>query len=64
MKDKGSLSEIYTSLWKAWSNLTGDADSAEAESNVTTQRTATLTGFTFIYNLGLQSANYLACHIE
>ncbi|XP_035993963.1 neurocan core protein isoform X1 [Fundulus heteroclitus] len=43
-KDTGSISEIYTSLWKPWSYLTGDADSAEAESsNVTTQHTATLT---------------------
>ncbi|KAM4727675.1 neurocan core protein-like [Anableps anableps] len=43
VKGTGSLSEIYTSLWKPWSYLTGDADSAETESsNVTTQETATL----------------------
>lgn len=61
MKDTGSVSEIYSSPWKPWSYLTGDADSAETESsNVTTQQTTTLTGFTSIYNLGLGSANYLA----
>ncbi|PWA25117.1 hypothetical protein CCH79_00005216 [Gambusia affinis] len=44
VKDTGSVSEIYTSPWKPWSYLTGDADSAETESSsVTTQQTATLT---------------------
>ncbi|XP_038125930.1 neurocan core protein-like isoform X1 [Cyprinodon tularosa] len=44
VKDAGPISEIYSSLWKPWSYLTGDAESADPESsNVTTQQTTTLT---------------------
>ncbi|KAJ4936930.1 hypothetical protein JOQ06_001514, partial [Pogonophryne albipinna] len=44
MKDSGSISQIYTSLWKPWSYLTdsSDADSAGTGSpDVTTQQTTT-----------------------
>ncbi|TDH05541.1 hypothetical protein EPR50_G00123310 [Perca flavescens] len=47
VKNSGSISEIYTSLWKPWSYLTGsgDADSAgTGSSDGTTQQTATARG--------------------
>ncbi|XP_037644279.1 neurocan core protein-like [Sebastes umbrosus] len=47
VKDSGSMSQIYTSLWKPWSYLTGssDADSAGTGSpDMTTQQTATTRG--------------------
>ncbi|XP_042354489.1 neurocan core protein-like [Plectropomus leopardus] len=47
VKNSGSISQIYTSLWKPWSYLTGssDADSAGTGSpDVTTQQTNTTRG--------------------
>ncbi|XP_045908453.1 neurocan core protein-like [Micropterus dolomieu] len=47
VKDSGSISQIYTSLWKPWSYLTGsnDADSTGKDSpNLTTQQTTTTRG--------------------
>ncbi|XP_041847825.1 neurocan core protein-like [Melanotaenia boesemani] len=47
VKNTGSISQIYTSLWKPWSYLTdsSNADSAGTDvSNLTTQQTATLRG--------------------
>ncbi|KAK5888897.1 hypothetical protein CesoFtcFv8_014949 [Champsocephalus esox] len=51
MKDSGSISQIYTSLWKPWSYLTdsSDADSAGTGSpDVTTPQTTTARGFTSV----------------
>uniref|UniRef100_A0A8C7ZQB1 Neurocan core protein n=1 Tax=Oryzias sinensis TaxID=183150 RepID=A0A8C7ZQB1_9TELE len=45
VEETGSVSQIYSSLWKPWSYLTGssDADSAATDgSNLTTQQTTTI----------------------
>ncbi|XP_068422341.1 neurocan core protein-like isoform X2 [Clinocottus analis] len=49
VKDSGSISQIYTSLWKPWSYLAGtsDADSSgTAGPDGTTQQTSTIEGST------------------
>lgn len=51
VKNTGSISQIYTSLWKPWSYLAGssDADSTgTASPDVTSQQTTTIRGVTFI----------------
>ncbi|CAJ1072085.1 neurocan core protein-like isoform X1 [Xyrichtys novacula] len=46
VKNAGSISQIYTSLWKPWSYLTGasDADSAETGNTDSTTQQTTTTG--------------------
>ncbi|XP_044074903.1 neurocan core protein-like [Siniperca chuatsi] len=47
VKDSGSISQIYTSLWKPWSYLTGSSDAESAgkdNPDLTTQQTTTTRG--------------------
>lgn len=53
VKNSGSISDIYTSLWKPWSYLTAssDAESAGTDSTGgTTPQTTTAKGFYILYN--------------
>lgn len=53
MKKSDSISQIYTSLWKPWSYLTGSSETAStgaAHPASTTQKTTTIRGFTFVNN--------------
>ncbi|XP_028987073.1 neurocan core protein-like [Betta splendens] len=44
LKDADSISQIYTSLWKPWSYLTGSTDADSTGTQLTTQHAATTAG--------------------
>ncbi|KAK2822305.1 hypothetical protein Q5P01_022370 [Channa striata] len=46
VKNTGSISQIYTSLWKPWSYLTGLGDADSAGTGLTTEQTAVTKGST------------------
>lgn len=53
MKKSDSISQIYTSLWKPWSYLTGSSEATStgaAHPGSTTQKTTTIKGVTFVNN--------------